>query len=182
MRVRRKHIQSLVQELLTTNRILSAPVDIKKIAKNLRIQIITQSAEDELAGFLLRDLDKKTAVIGVNENHSHNRQRFTIAHEIGHFCLHNYEGVHFDGKNTGLQVHLRNGKSAEGTNIEEREANLFAAELLMPKMLLEKDIALVKEIYLLDESDQSIKTLANNYQVSVRALTYRLANLGYIEL
>lgn len=182
MRVRRKHIQNLVEELLTTNRILSAPVDINKIAKNLRIQIITQSAEDELAGFLLRKFDKKTAIIGVNENHPLNRQRFTIAHEIGHFCLHNYEGVHFDGKNTGLQVHLRNSKSAEGTNIEEREANLFAAELLMPKMLLEKDIAVVQEIYLLDENDQSIKNLANNYQVSVRALTYRLANLGYIEL
>ncbi|MDQ3819254.1 MAG: ImmA/IrrE family metallo-endopeptidase, partial [Acidobacteriota bacterium] len=160
----------------------SAPVAINKIAKNLRIQVIKQNAENDLSGFLLRDFDKKTALIGVNASHSLNRQRFTIAHEIGHFCLHNYEGVHFDGKNTGLQVHLRNDKSSEGTNIEEREANLFAAELLMPKMLLEKDLATVKEIYLLDEEDQSIKNLANKYQVSVRALTYRLANLSYIKL
>src|SRR4051794_10316854 len=126
MRVRRKLIQTSAEELLRKNRIASAPVDIEKIAKSLRIQIIRQSAEDDLAGFLLRDSDKNTALIGVNENHQPNRQRFTIAHEIGHFCLHNYQGVHFDGKNTDLQVHLRNDKSAEGTNIEEREANLFA--------------------------------------------------------
>lgn len=182
MRVRRKYIQNLVKELLINNKISSAPVDINRIAKSLRIQIIKQSAEDDLSGFLLRDFDKKTALIGVNEKHSLNRQRFTIAHEIGHFCLHNYEGVHFDGKNTGLQVHLRNSRSSEGTSIEEREANLFAAELLMPKTVLEKDLSTIKEIYLLDEEDQTIKTLADKYQVSVRALTYRLVNLGYIEL
>lgn len=184
MRVRRKLIQNTVRELLITNKIHSAAVDIEKIARKLQIQIIKQdaAADSDISGFLLRDFDNKKALIGVNGSHPLNRQRFTIAHEIGHYFLHNYEGVHFDGKNTGLQMLLRNGKSSEGTSVEEREANFFAAELLMPEMLLEKDIAKIDGVYLLDEDDESIKNLASEYQVSVRALTYRLSYLGYIKL
>ncbi len=182
MRVRRKHIQNLVGEILSSNNIQSAPVDLKKIAKSLRIEIIKQSADDKIARFLVKDFDSKNALIGVNETHSPNRQRFTIAHEIGHYFLHNFQGVHFDGKNTGLQVYLRDSKSATGQDVDEREANLFAAELLMPETLLEKDVSEIEEIYLLDENDFTIKKLAAKYKVSVRALTYRLANLGYIRL
>lgn len=182
MRVRRKHIQNLASEILSSNNIKSAPVDLNKIARGMHIEIIKQSADDKIAGFLIKDFDNKNALIGVNEDHAPNRQRFTIAHEIGHYLLHNYQGVHFDGKNTGLQVYLRDDKSTTGVDVDEREANLFAAELLMPKALLEKDISEIKEIYLLDEEDLTIKKLAAKYKVSVRALTYRLANLGYIRL
>jgi Zn-dependent peptidase ImmA (M78 family) len=182
MRVRRRHIQNLVNQVLQTNEIQSAPVNIEKIAENLNIQIVEQSIEDEVAGFLLKGYDSKNALIGVNTHHHPNRQRFTIAHELGHYFLHDYEGVHFDSKTTGLRMYLRNEKSATGTDLEEREANLFAAELLMPENLLEKDLADIEEIYLIDDDDLTIKNLAKQYQVSVRALTYRLGNLGYIEL
>jgi Zn-dependent peptidase ImmA (M78 family) len=182
MRVRRRHIRNLVKQLLLSNDIKSAPVDIEKIAENFRIQIEKQNAEDEVAGFLLKDFDSKNALIGVNTHHNPNRQRFTIAHELGHYFLHDYEGVHFDSKTTGLRMYLRNEKSTTGTDLEEREANLFAAELLMPEDLLKEDLADIKEIYLIDENDETIKNLAKRYGVSVRALTYRLSNLGYIEL
>jgi len=182
MRVRRKHIQNLVNQILLTNEIQSAPVDIERIAANLNIQIVEQNIEDEVAGFLLKGYDNKNALIGINTHHHPNRQRFTVAHELGHYFLHDYEGVHFDGKTTGLRMYLRNEKSATGTDLEEREANLFAAELLMPENLLREDLADVEEIYLIDDDDLTIKDLAKQYQVSVRALTYRLGNLGYIEL
>jgi hypothetical protein len=42
MKVRRKHILNLVNEILATNNIQTAPVNINKIAKNLDIQIIKQ--------------------------------------------------------------------------------------------------------------------------------------------
>jgi Zn-dependent peptidase ImmA (M78 family) len=182
MRVRRKYIQSLVNQILSSNNIESAPVDLGRITKALEIEVIKQDADDKIAGFLVKDFDNKNALIGVNKKHHLNRQRFTIAHEIGHYFLHNYQGVHFDGKNTGLQMYLRDDNSATGLNIEEREANLFAAELLMPEHLLEKDVSAINEIYLLDEEDLTIKKLAAKYKVSVRALTYRLSNLGYIKL
>lgn len=182
MRVRRRHIRNLVKEILLANNIKSAPVNIEKIAENQKIQIVEQSIEDEVAGFLLKDFDSKNALIGVNTHHHSNRQRFTVAHELGHYFLHEHEGVHFDSKTTGLRMYLRNEKSTTGTDLEEREANLFAAELLMPEDLLRQDLADIEAVYLIDEDDKTIKDLADKYQVSPMALTYRLANLGYIEL
>lgn len=182
MRVRRKYIRNLANQLIIHNKIKLAPVDIHAIAKNLFIQIVEEKAPEEISGFLLKGVDNRNSIIGVNQIHSESRKRFTIAHEIGHFLLHNYQGVHFDGKTARFQVYLRNEKSSEGTNIEEREANLFAAELLMPEFLLKEDISNLSNIYLLDENDESILQLKDKYQVSVRALTYRLAYLGFIEL
>lgn len=55
------------------------------------------------------------------------RRRFTIAHEIGHFTLHPREGL--DREDTAANFTLWNDPG------EETEANVFAAELLMPEFL-----------------------------------------------
>ncbi|HRH45286.1 MAG TPA: ImmA/IrrE family metallo-endopeptidase [Pyrinomonadaceae bacterium] len=181
LRVRKTHIKQLVKKILIENNIQSPYVRIEDIVKNIGIELIEEDANDDIAGFLIKNYDEKTAIIGVNKNHKPNRRRFTIAHELGHFFLHNYEGVHFDGKHSGSQMFLRDEKSTKGTDIEEREANLFAAELLMPEILLQKDIAKINEIYFIDE-DPKLKKLASDYRVSTQALTFRLANLGYLTL
>ena len=67
-------------------------------------------------------------MIGVNEDHHSNRQRFSIAHEIAHFVLHHGD-TYID---KGYRVHFRDLESGSGTKREEMEANAFAAALLMP--------------------------------------------------
>ena len=67
-----------------------------------------------------------------------------------------------------------------GEDVEEREANLFAAELLMPAAFLKEDL-LGKDVDLIGDS-AFLQRLAKKYDVSVQALTFRLANLGYITL
>ncbi len=181
MRVRKTYIKQLVNNLLTDHGHKTPPVNIEAIATALGIEIIFEDANDDLAGFLVKDYDNKTAIIGVNVSHSESRQRFTIAHELGHFFLHNYEGVHFDGRHSGSQMFLRDENSTKGTDVEEREANSFAAELLMPEVLLKIDLEKIKEILLTDE-DKNLLALAKKYKVSSQALTFRLANLGYISL
>jgi Zn-dependent peptidase ImmA (M78 family) len=89
--------------------------------------------------------------------------------------LHNMEDVHVD---RGFSVRLRNAASSEGTNIEEKEANLFAAELLMPDRFLEKDVKSIDVVDLVDES--VIAKLAGKYGVSTQAMTFRLAYLNYL--
>ncbi len=132
---------------------------------------------------LINDGNGKGGIIGVNRSHHKNRQRFTIAHEIGHYLLEHYQGVHYDGANTGLQINFRDNKSKTGEDIFEREANLFAAELLMPRKLLTADLAKIKRpVSLVDNNDRTLKDLAAKYQVSVRAITYRLAYLGRLDL
>jgi Zn-dependent peptidase ImmA (M78 family) len=173
-------IRKKVEALLDVNGITEAPVNPQKVAKQLGLEILSKPADDDLSGFLFRDLKVQRAFIGVNQNHHPNRRRFTIAHEIGHFVLHNVEGFHFDSENKNYLLKLRSKTSQLDDEWEEREANEFAAELLMPKRFVDKDVQG------LDNSDllfgEELPKLARKYGVSVRALTYRLANLGHIKL
>lgn len=174
--VRRKHIRSLTKRLLKERRVRSAPVDVAAIAKSLGIEVQQATGEDDISGFLYRDRSHDIAIIGVNSDHSSTRQNFTTAHELGHFLLHDFDEVHIDRQ---FKVWLRSEASSEGTDVEEKEANLFAAELLMPADFLSKDIEEIGTIDLEDE--EVIKELAQQYEVSQQAMTFRLAYLGYIE-
>jgi Zn-dependent peptidase ImmA (M78 family) len=77
-------------------------------------------------------------------------------------------------------VKRRDERSSDGTDVEEKEANFFAAELLMPASFIEKDIAAGRGTSLSNEA--VIESLADQYKVSTQALIIRLAYLGHIEL
>lgn len=181
MRVRRKFIENLVEDILLAAGINGAPVNLARVAKHLDLDIVRQDADDSISGILI-NTGTGSAIIGVNKKHHPNRQRFTVGHEIGHYLLHKFEGVHFDGNNTGLQINFRNDKSSTGLDLYEREANLFAAELLMPRSFIESDLVSLKDVSLIDKDDHTLKDLAAKYKVSVRAITYRLAYLGRLEI
>jgi Zn-dependent peptidase ImmA (M78 family) len=68
--------------------------------------------------------------------------------------------------------------SSQGTDEFEREANLFAASLLMPERFLEHDLEDEDYVDLFD--DEFLSELARKYGVSGQALTNRLNYLGYI--
>jgi Zn-dependent peptidase ImmA (M78 family) len=173
MSIRRRKIESLVQETLARHQIKHAPVPVEQIAKAQGARIFYQSLDDDVSGFLYRD--QAQAVIGVNTHHSPARQKFTTAHELGHLLLHDQEHLHID---RGFRVRLRDDVSSQGTDEAEREANLFAACLLMPKEFLEFDLASEDSVDLLD--DDFLQHIARKYGVSGQALVNRLKNLGYI--
>jgi Zn-dependent peptidase ImmA (M78 family) len=177
MTIRRKLIQLQAESLLKKFAVKHAPVPVQKIAKGVGAVVQRVPADDSLSGFIYRERASKTTVIGVNANHAPTRQHFTLGHELGHFILHDMDEVHVD---RGFSVRLRNAASAEGKNVEEKEANLFAAELLMPARFLEKDILSIDAVDLDDES--VIAKLAARYGVSTQAMTFRLAYLNYIRL
>jgi Zn-dependent peptidase ImmA (M78 family) len=177
MTIRRKHISGVVNRLLSQHGIHSAPVPVEDIAKALGARVERTPAEDELSGFLYQQKNSGLTIIGVNENHHPKRQAFTIAHELGHSLLHNVDDVHVD---RGFRIKLRNSVSAKGENVEEMEANLFAAELLMPVSFLKKDLKGIPDVDLVDE--EVISNLANRYKVSTQAMTIRLSHLGYVRL
>jgi Zn-dependent peptidase ImmA (M78 family) len=112
------------------------------------------------------------ALIIINKDHPENRQRFTSAHELGHFVL-KHKGRFFVDKGT---VIYRDNQSSTGEIEEERDANKFAAELLMPEKFIRRDVK--KPINVGDVRD--IDKLAKKYKVSVQAMTYRLTNLQLI--
>ena len=93
------------------------------------------------------------------------RRRFTVAHEIGHHLLHS------DG--AAVLCRPADVETAQGTErAREREANRFAAELLMPE-------AMVREAADRDGPDPI--ALAPRFGVSDVAMAYRLVTLRYME-
>jgi Zn-dependent peptidase ImmA (M78 family) len=174
MAIRRRRIESMIEELLAGYEITEAPVPVERIAKAKGARIFYQSLEDNVSGFLYRD--KTQAVIGVNTHHAPARQNFTTAHELGHFLLHEQEQLHIDHE---FRVRLRDDVSSLGTDDDEREANFFAASLLMPKRFLEEDLETEEYFDLL--GDDFLSDLSRKYGVSTQALVNRLKNLGYIQ-
>lgn len=90
--------------------------------------------DNELSGLIY--IKKNTPIIGINSLHHPNRQRFTIAHECGHLLLHKAlvsGGIHV-GKR--FPMLMRDSVSVTGVSEIEIEANLFAAETLMPQTFL----------------------------------------------
>lgn len=183
MAVRRKMIRSMVKSLLEKNDVSKPPVPVEKIARLSGLEVrkqTLQNRDSDISGFILRS--GKDAIIGVNSGHAGVRQRFTIAHELGHYLIHSHglDQVHVDRR---FEVRFRDQLSSEGTDGDEREANYFAAELLMPKQFIEADLSSVDKMDLVDDKFISfISELADRYDVSVQAMVFRLANLGIIKL
>lgn len=165
-----------MDRLLREHDVNNAPVRVATIAETLRADVQYEPAEDDLSGFLYRDRRNKRTVIGVNAAHHPNRQAFTIAHELGHLLLHDFEDVHVDRK---FKVWLRSETSSQGSDLEEKEANLFAAELLMPARFIKRDVSRIVALDISD--DKVIQELAEQYGVSTQAMTFRLTYLGYVE-
>ena len=99
--------------------------------------------------------------IDINGKHSEKRRRFTLAHEIAHFVLHR---EFLDGELTDNQMY----RSRLGDE-KEREANRFAAQILMPAKL-------VRVAW--NAGAEDLSRLARAFDVSEQAMEIRLAELG----
>ena len=151
------------------------PVDIEKITKNLGIEIRKMKfSNDNVSGAIKIKGKQGKPIIVVNEDHHEHRQRFTIAHEIGHFILHSIGGMHVDSNN----VYFRDANATSNTsNIKEIQANQFAAELLMPREAVINDL---EGSYKLSDCDKDLKIiskLADKYNVSQQAMMIRVGGL-----
>ena len=167
-----KKITAKINKILEDLDITSAPIDLDRIVDYLGLKIVYKPFDGDISGCLLRDKEGN-AIIGINSAHHENRQRFTIAHEIGHYLLHKGEPTWID-RNNLERINFRSSFSDTVNPIEEIQANKFAAQLLMPREMLVEDILAFDNI----EDIDFVSELANKYQVSKHALTIRLTHLN----
>jgi Zn-dependent peptidase ImmA (M78 family)/transcriptional regulator with XRE-family HTH domain len=145
------------------------PINVFLLANQLGI-LVHPTFLDKAAAIVNREDEgsqpPRPPWILVNSTQPVERQRYSIAHEIAHLLLHEGERViehphlymrHFDQK--------------------EIEAESFAAELLMPRALLEESI---KKVDTKKPLEMGVFTLAYLYQVSFTAMSVRLYNLNVI--
>ena len=71
-----------------------------------------------------------------------------------------------------FRVNYRDDVSSQASNVEEMEANYFAASLLMPKLFLDR---LNAENAV--DSNERVTALAKTFRVSPHAMSLRLTNV-----
>jgi Zn-dependent peptidase ImmA (M78 family) len=175
-----KHVPAIrkrAEHLLATYQFAEAvPVPVEKIARRLGLEVVKADLEGDISGLLVRDGNQVR--ICVNEDDAPNRQRFTIAHEIGHHYLgHTFadgEQVHVD---RGHVIRMRSPASSNGEDRMEIEANQFANTLLMPEQTLR---SMVTKLGGAPVSDVNVANLARSFAVSEQAMTIRLSVLGLL--
>lgn len=178
MVTRQQRIQKLADALIDKNKITAPPIPIKKIIRAHGLQLaISAIPNSDISGFLLRE--KSRIIIGINAKDVPVRQRFTMAHELGHYLLHPNQPDELHVDRGGWSIQFRNSKSSLGTDNLESEANTFAAELLMPRIFLAKDLEKYGgQIDLFN--DTLIRVMAQKYDVSRDAMRIRLGYLGML--
>ncbi len=167
------HIKKRVQKILADLKIGKAPINPRKIAREYGVKVTEQDFAGELgiSAILLKEGGEQ--VIVVNENHRATRQNFSIAHELGHLFLHAPEAY------LTVEKRLMFTRADSITNATEKEANQFAAELLMPEEFIKADF---EKLYDSNHDDEDIiSEFARAYEVSHDAVVYRLINLKLIK-
>lgn len=171
--IRWKLIKDTASKLLEDAGITAPPVAIEVLVKGQGVSLTSAQGDDHISGFLLRTTGS-APVIGSNSNHQTVRQRFIIAHELGHFLLHAKSGLHVDRS----YARLEGRKVGEVIDEDEIEANRFAAEILMPEDFLRADLVEMGQVSA--DDDLAISRLAKRYNVSKQAMTIRITSLGMI--
>ena len=152
------------------------PLQIVALAETIGLRVLFASFEDDnISGAITTKQTPPTIYVNTNDNR--HRQRFTVAHEIGHYFL------HMRNKDICEMVDMYRGNQHTKA---EREANMFACALLMDEQKIAGDFRFLSSnqnnvLGYREISDKEIvKALANKYDVSISAMQIRLNVLGLI--
>lgn len=172
MKVRRNdHIEQQATDLLAEFGFDDIPVDVFGLVASLGVSVAFEIMEDDISAILLIESD--VPKMAINADHHSNRQRFSAAHEVGHFLLHHTGG---DQLFVDQATYYRNQFARTGLDKQEIEANRFGAELLMPRHRLLEQIEPEEPL-----KELEIFALADRFQVSEHAMTLRLVRLGLLQ-
>lgn len=166
---RRGGIQPLgkiAEQVRLTAGLGSPPVNVYKALASFGIRVRMTSLRSISGAFVPGGDDWPPGVL-INSDQPSDRQRFSAAHELGHYVL----------------EHARRGDAemvsplGRRFDTKEVEADSFAAEFLMPAEMILSDL---KQFRKSDKLEEAVYHLANRFLVSYQAMVYRLSRLGII--
>jgi Zn-dependent peptidase ImmA (M78 family) len=169
-------IGAMARELLTKGRVSEPPVPVERLAREAGALISYQPFDaQDISGLLYRAAGADP-VIGVNSNNTKERQRFTIAHELGHLLLHDGNGLILERL---VRLNFRDATNSTASDEEEIQANRFAAELLMPRQFITRAVDLLLQGRPVSDLEL-VRRLARRFEVSQSAMEFRLTGLGIL--
>ena len=151
------HIRRQAVRLLQSAGVSREPISLRDVVSALNLEVVQTTGEPFLSEGALQPVGDGHAIV-VRGASNERRRRFTIAHEIGHFVLH-----------PARLAPERGGAVNEALRLQEREADQFAAELLMPEDLVRAAVL---------EHGGDVSRLADRFDVSRQAMQTRLRWLG----
>jgi Zn-dependent peptidase ImmA (M78 family) len=142
---------------------VDVPVPVEGIAQDLLGLHVELAPLADVSGMLIPA--ERRVLLNQREREYAGRCRFTLAHELGHWICHCLGGQH-------EPVYCRARDLAQDADRDrEREANVFAAELLMPERAVREGFV----------DSPSCGELAGRFAVSDEAMSWRLFNCGLAE-
>lgn len=148
----------------------SGYIDIIKLAQDLGINVFGNDLKNQNS-YIRRNQITGKYEIYVNYKHSKERQRFSIAHEIGHYFLHK------DKIDNNLIIE-RNG--ATSLNIaEERKADKIAVAILTPGKIVKEYLQSINVSENTEITSDILNNFLKKFNISKPFAIIRLKELGY---
>jgi hypothetical protein len=140
-----------------------APVSLSALAQSLGVKVVSSILPSGISGEIRPDPSTASGfIVRVNKNDPARRQRFTVAHELAHFLLHR----DMIGNGVTDDVLYRSSLS----DSREAQANRLAADLLMPRKLVDDWIERARSLRVEDP----VEFLSDKFGVSTAAMKIRL--------
>jgi Zn-dependent peptidase ImmA (M78 family) len=158
--VSREDYLKLADRLFSSN-----TIDVVRLANKLGIPVFKGKLAGAQKSAEIRRNEDGSYFIVVDENEPYTRQRFSIAHELAHYILHQEK----------LKESGTLNRDSANSEIEQ-QADQLAIETLMPKDKVESYIR-KKGWHRLNQS--ILNKIARQFEVSPAAAAIRLRELGY---
>lgn len=154
-----KRAEALIAELGIT-----APqdLDIEAIAFDSNVEVVYEAmtgCEASLVGY------RDRAIATINPSGVRGRERFSLAHELGHWHLHR-------GRSFQCRVDDQ-GTNLSSNRVQEKEADSFAAHLLLPTSIFKPAVDQFQH-----PNFQQLTKVAENFETSILATSLRLAGIN----
>lgn len=194
-----EHIEKSAQEILEQVGYKSGPVDLKRICSilYLDLQFNDELVKDEDGTPILGSANFDRKSIRINSHADKNRERFTLGHEIGHFCL--KHGQYLRSETIVERDLFVDTESEEGFDYErlEFQANYFSSSIIMPNHVFCAAVDVARRnfdirdrghgyIFVDDQPcnllpyGQLLLELSSYFEVSKRATEIRLRRMGLL--
>lgn len=144
-KARKGYARQMARKILKDYKITEPPVDLKVVLKKKGYEYIeVDNFLDKVDALFLKNENDGKTYAAVNSNHHPHRQRFSLAHELGHILLNhdlNYYRPYISIDEPPTEKTHTDAEAAF-----ETEANNFAGELLVPLAMLKVEFKKTNEL------------------------------------
>lgn len=157
------------------------PVRVDMLIENAGLRLEKNANLDaNISGQIKREPDGSYTISANSAEHEY-RRRFTMAHEFGHFLLHRSILDRAGGVNDNVMYRAELNApvyNAAINELHERQANSFAANLLMPDKAVKDHWLQEAEAQNHPEGTPSLQSMYRKFEVSPSAMRWKLKSLS----